>query len=400
MMGIMLDWRAEIDTAIDARADFLREFRRHLHAHPEPSREEVQTTRAIVRVLDEAGVPYRVPPSGRGVVAESLVDGDRPRVALRADIDALRLQDEKEVPYRSTRDGFSHACGHDVHTAMLLGAVLTLHEIQPRLLRPLPWRALFQPAEESAEGAHELIADGVMEGVRAIVALHVDPELEVGRVMRRHGPMTACCMEFQVRVQGKGGHAARPHQVIDPIAAAVQFISLVHQNVPRSVDSRDPVVVSFGAISGGTAPNVIPDRVILKGTLRTLGIAITNSARERMEAIARGVEAATGARLESTFFPGPDAVVNHPDVTDIVSHAAREVLGPDGVGELPRPSLGGEDFAAYLSHAPGCLLRLGVAPVGSSAWPPLHSPQFDVDESALVLGAKILARSAVLLSAE
>lgn len=396
----MIDWRAEIDASLDARVDFLREFRRRLHAHPEPSREEVQTTRAIAGVLAEAGVPFRLPPSGRGVVADSPVEGEPRRVALRADIDALRLQDEKDVPYRSSRDGLTHACGHDAHTTMLLGAVLALHALAPKMPRPLPWRALFQPSEETAEGAHELIADGVMEGVRAIVALHVDPSLEVGHVARRQGAMTACCMEFHVRVQGKGGHAARPHQVIDPIAAAVQFVSLVHQNVPRAIDARNPVVLSFGAISGGMAANVIPDRVILKGTIRTLGRAITDAVRDRMQAVAKGVEAATGAALEFTFLPGPDAVVNHPDVTEIVSHAAAEVVGPEGVAELPRPSMGGEDFAAYLSYAPGCLLRLGVAPHGASAWPPLHSPLFDIDERALVLGAKILARSAVLLSAD
>jgi amidohydrolase len=394
----MKDWRAEIDATIAARAGFLRDFRRHLHAHPEPSREEVQTTRAIVRALEEAGVPHRVPPSGRGVIAECPRDGDPRRVALRADIDALRIQDEKDVPYRSTRDGITHACGHDAHAAMLLGAVLALHRLEGHLARPPAWRALFQPAEESGEGADELIADGVMAGVGAIVALHVDPDLEVGRVARRHGPMTACCTEFHVRVQGRGGHAARPHQVIDPIAAAVQFVGGVHQVVPRAVDSRDAVVVSFGAISGGTQSNVIPDRVILMGTIRTLGGAIADAVRQRMEAVARGVEAMTGAKLEFTFFPGPDAVVNHPEVTDIVSRAAAEVVGPDGVAELPRPSLGGEDFAAYLAHAPGCLLRLGVAPPGVTTWPPLHSPRFDLDEGALALGAKILARAAVLLS--
>ncbi len=396
----MINWRAEIDAFLDARVDFLRDFRRRLHAHPEPSREEVQTTRSIAGVLAEAGVPYRLPASGRGVIAEPHLEGEPGWVALRADIDALRIQDEKEVPYRSTRDGLMHACGHDAHATMLLGAVLALHALQPRMPWPLPWRALFQPAEETAEGAHELIADGVMEGVRAIVALHVDPDLEVGRVARRQGVMTACCMEFHVSVRGKGGHAARPHQTIDPIAAAAQFLSLVYQNVPRAVDARNPVVVSFGAISGGMAPNVIPDRVILKGTIRTLGRAITDLVRDRMKGVAKGVEEATGAALEFTFLPGPDAVVNHPDVTAIVSHAAAEVVGPEGVGEIPRPSMGGEDFAAYLSHAPGCLLRLGVAPRGATAWPALHSPLFDVDERALVLGAKILARSAVLLSAQ
>lgn len=397
----MQDWRETLDHFLLDHAEQLVSVRRHLHAHPELSHEEYQTTRALARWLGEAGLTYRVLPSGRGVVAEPPGNPPGPLIALRADMDALPIRDVKDVPYRSTRDGMMHACGHDAHTAMVLGAALALHHLgRPGdLPHSVPWRALFQPAEETGEGAAEMVAAGAMEGVGAIVALHVDPDLPVGQVARRTGVMTACCDELHVAVIGRGGHAARPHQCIDPIAAVVPFLAAAHQLVPRSVDSRDPVVLTFGAITGGTQGNVIPDRVILRGTLRTLARPISQKIGERLHAIARGIGEATGATIEVTFLPGPDAVVNDPGVTAIASDAAAEVVGPANVRDLPRPSLGGEDFAAYLPKAPGCLLRLGIAAPGSDVWPPLHTPNFDIDERALSVGTRILARCAVLLSA-
>jgi amidohydrolase len=396
----MPDWRRELDAFLDDHAERLVSVRRHLHAHPEPSHEEYQTTRALALWLDEAGIGHRVLPSGRGLIAQGGEAGHGRRVALRADIDALHLHDEKDVPYHSTRDGLMHACGHDAHTAMLLGAAMALDHLDRsgHLPHPVPWRALFQPAEETGEGAAEMVAAGAMDGVASVVALHVDPELPAGQVARRVGVMTACCDEFHVAIHGRGGHAARPHQAIDPIAAAVQFLSAAYLQVPRAADSRDPVVLTFGAIVGGTQANVIPDKAIVRGTLRTLARSLTERIEGRLRAIARGVTEATGTSIDLTFLPGPDAVVNDPGVTAVFSCAAAEVVGATNVHEIPRPSLGGEDFAAYLGHAPGCLLRLGVAAPGSDVWPLLHSPRFDIDERALGIGAKILARGAVLLT--
>jgi amidohydrolase len=394
----MTDWRAAIDGFLQGKEEYLRTARRYLHAHPEPSHEEYQSTRWLARQLDEAGVPHRVPDSGRGVIAGPEPGPDQLLVAIRADMDGLRIQDEKSVPYRSSKDGLMHACGHDAHTAMALGASLALHESAGALPDGIAWRAIFQPSEESGDGAAEMVAAGAMDTVGAVVALHVDPDQEVGRVARRYGPMTACCLEVHIAVHGRGGHAARPHQAIDPIAAAVQFLSASYQNIPRAVDSRDPVVVTFGAISGGVNANVIPDKVLIRGTVRTFSPTLSATIEKKLRAIARGVSEATGTTFELTFLHGPDGVFNDPIVTDIVSLAAGEVVGSGRVGELTRPSLGGEDFAAYLRHAPGCLLRLGVATPGAGPWPPLHSPRFDIDESALLIGARILARSAVLLS--
>lgn len=397
----MSAWRSILDEFVDEHFEAIRAARRYFHAHPEASREEYQTTQTIARMLHEADIPHRVVPSGRGLFAGFDSDGpgsDARRVALRADIDALRIQDDKEVQYRSTREGLMHACGHDAHTAILLGACWALAHLARRTRRPLPWRAIFQPAEEAGDGAAEMIGYGAMEGVDAILALHVDPERPLGSVGLKQGALTACCSEFHAVVHGRGGHAARPHQATEAIPAAAQFVSAVHTLVPRSVDSRDPVVVTFGVVTGGTLANVIPDRVILRGTLRTLAREISGGVEEQLREIARGVGTMTGTTIDLTFLRGPEAVVNDPAITDLLAAAASEVLGPGGVGRIERPSLGGEDFGAYLAHAPGSLMRLGVAAPNADGWPLLHSSRFDIDERALGLGVKILVRAAVQLA--
>jgi amidohydrolase len=395
----MADWRGAIDGAIDAMAGTLRDVRRYLHAHPEPSLEEYETTRYLSRLLEESGVPHRLIPSRRGIVADA-DPGDpvtAPRVAIRADIDALRLHDVKAVPYRSTRDGVMHACGHDAHATMALGATLALRHCREALPWPTPWRAIFQPAEEVGEGAREMIEAGAVAGVRALVALHVDPELAVGRVAQRPGPLTAFCEDLEVTIRGRGGHAARPHQTVDPIGVAVQLINSIYQFVPRAVDSRDPVVVTFGSIQGGASHNVIPESVSLLGTIRTLSHDSAERVKGRIRHIGHGLQEASGASIAIAFGNGVDGVFNDPVVTDACVRASAEVVGADHVDAIPLPSMGAEDFAAYLAHVPGCLLRLGVA----SAEVPrhhLHSPAFDIDERALAVGAKVLAHAAVLLA--
>lgn len=385
-----------LDAAVDELAGVIRAVRRDLHAHPEPSLHEFRTTEELARLLRDAGVPHRVMATGRGIVAGP--EGDGPKAALRGDIDALPIQDAKVgVPYGSTRPGLMHACGHDAHAAMALGATLALHQCRDRLPVPDGWRALFQPAEETADGAHEMIAGGAMDGVKAIVALHVDPELEVGRVGQRAGVLTADCRDLKVAIRGRGGHAARPYLAIDPIAAAAQLVSGAYQVVPRAVDAREPVVLTFGMIHGGDANNVIPDLVTLEGTVRSLSQGSRERACAALQAVARGVEASTGAEIQLDWLVGIDPVVNDAAVNAALVEAASGVVGPDRIVAIPHPSFGGEDFAGYLAMAPGAMMRLGVA--GQPGWPSLHSPRFDIDERALVLGAKILARAVAALAA-
>jgi amidohydrolase len=393
----MSDWRRSLDSYVDSHAERWRSVRRHLHAHPEPSLEEFQTTRYLAEQLDRAGVPGRIVPSGRGLIAEPARPESRPRIAMRADMDALRLQDSKNVEYRSHRDGVMHACGHDAHATMALGAVSALWQVRDELPASAGWRAIFQPAEETGEGALEMIEAGAMDDVSAIVALHVDPDLEVGRVAFRTGVLTAHCRELHVVINGSGGHAARPHLTIDPIGVAAQFVSSVYQFVPRSIDSRDPAVITFGCIRGGASANVIPERVELNGTIRTLSPLAASRVEEQVKLIAHGLGGASRATIDVAFREITDAVINDPQVTTACVAAAREVVGTENVEEISLPSMGGEDFAGYLKRAPGCLLRLGVA-TRDRPRHFLHSPLFDLDERALAVGIKVLARSVVLLS--
>jgi amidohydrolase len=392
----MSEWRRAIDSYLESRVERWTAVRRHLHVHPEPSREEYETTRFLAAQLSEVGLPVEVAPTGRGLIAEPEGQGDQARIAFRADTDALRMQDGKSVTYRSSRDGLMHACGHDAHSAMAVAAASALASVREALPRNTVWRAVFQPAEEIGEGAFEMIAAGAMKNVRAIASLHVDPDMESGRIGYRAGILTAHCQELAITIKGMGGHAARPHLSVDPIGVAVGLINSIYQFVPRSLDSRDPTVITFGSIHGGTSANVIPEEVKLMGTIRTLSRSAAARVEDQVMRIAHGYSEASRAAIEVTFRRGTEAVNNDPAVTATCVDAAREVVGAANVVEIPLPSMGGEDFSGYLRHAPGCLMRLGVAAADRPRHF-LHSPLFDIDESAILIGAKVLAHSVVLL---
>jgi amidohydrolase len=387
---------AQLDAAVDEAVERMVGLRRHLHAHPEPSGEELQTSLHLYQLFDELGLTVRMGPEGCGLVVESRrQDGPR-RIAVRADVDALRIQDEKQVPYRSTVPEVMHACGHDVHTATVFGALTALDraECDGQLPWPVTWRGIFQPAEETSGGALSMIGAGALEGVNAIFALHVDPTRRCGTIGVRPGVFTASCDAMRVTVAGRGGHAARPHESNDPIAAAAELISTLYQFVPRATDSQDAVVVSFGQIHGGQNANVIPEQVVLEGTVRTLDRNVREKTIAHIRTLADGIEKVTGTRLDLCFEAGTPSVYNDPGLTKLVSDVAKELLGADKVTVMPRPSMGSEDFAAYLEHVPGTMFRLGAAGE-RTPWPGLHTPTFDVDERCLAVGAKVLARSVV-----
>ena len=276
-------WQHALDAAIDQHAAEMVGVRRHLHMHPEPSGCEQQTTRYLLgRLRGNGPHPSPLPrgagrfatrfgPEQRGLIVEPHdAPADAPCIGLRADIDALHIDDDKDVDYRSKIDGVMHACGHDAHTAMTLGAILALDDMARRGALPWPvnWRAIFQPAEESAVGAREMVEAGACDGLRGILALHVDPTRRTGTIGVRTGAFTADCQEIIIHITGQGGHASRPHESRDPIAAAAQLITSMYQFVHRTIDSQEPVVVTIGQISGGANYNAIPDRVFLRGTLR------------------------------------------------------------------------------------------------------------------------------------
>jgi len=392
-------WADELDRIVDEYVPEMVALRRYMHIHPEPSGAESGTSSHLYARLADAGVQVRLGAEGRGVIADDGSDRDCPRMALRADIDALRIQDRKQVEYCSQTPGLMHACGHDGHTATVYGAILALRRAdqESKLPWPVCWRGIFQPAEETSTGANEMIALGALNGVDAIISLHMDPSRRLGNIGVRVGALTAACDEMKIRIKGRGGHAARPHESIDPIAAAAQLISSIYLFVPRAIESYDPVVVTIGQVIGGDNANVIPEEVFLNGTLRTLGGALRERTKGHLRQLARGIAEASGTTIEVEFNKGPDSVNNDPRLTALFREAATALLGTGHVEEIPRPSMGGEDFAHYLEHVPGSMFRLGCVSesVGGA---PLHSPLFDIDERALAIGAKILARTTVLWS--
>jgi len=392
-------WQQQLDAAIDGSVGEMVGLRRHLHMHPEPSGEELQTSLHLYQLFAKAGLSVRMGPEGCGVVVDGRSQASKQRVAVRADCDALRIQDEKPIEYHSQVPQVMHACGHDVHTATVFGVVSALDalELAGALPWPVTWRGIFQPAEETSDGAASMIRAGALKDVDAIVALHVDPTRRAGTIGVRPGVFSASCDMMRVTVRGRGGHAARPHESVDPIAAAAQLISTLYQFIPRATDSQEAVVVSFGQIHGGLNANVIPEEVVLEGTVRTLNRQVRERTIAHIHRLAEGIESVTGTKLEVDFDEGTASVHNDPTITALVERVARELLGDDSVTQMPRPSMGSEDFAVYLEHVPGSMFRLGCA--GERAtWPGLHTPTFDVDEKCLPVGAKILARTIVELS--
>ena len=360
----VLPLQSLMDEVVAASRQDLVALRRQLHAHPEASGEEFETTQLLVDRLRSAGMDPRVPTQGVGVIADLDLGTPRdtsPRIAVRADIDALRLTDRKTVPYASARPGLMHACGHDCHTAMVLMAACGLAGLadHPRWataadgIGGLRLRFLFQPAEESAQGAQWLVDNGAMDQVDAILGVHVDPQYPVGIVGIRAGVLTAHCDEVTIRMEGRGGHAARPHHTTDPIAAAAQLVTLLHQNLPRAVDSRSPSVFTIGRIHAGEASNVIPDHVDLSGSLRTIDASVREIMISKVRDLCHAVEVATGNHVTVGFHNALGAVVNDPQIIAAFEAVAERLVGQEGIRHLDVPSMGGEDFSVYLQRARG-----------------------------------------------
>jgi amidohydrolase len=371
----------------------LSQIRRHLHRNPELSGQEFSTTDYLSKQLTAARVPHRVASGKCGIITDVIEspDSGAPIVAMRADIDALPIKEENNVPYRSKRSGVMHACGHDAHSAILLGTTLALYRARPL---PVAWRSIFQPAEEAGRGACEMVNQGALEGVDAIIGLHVDPNLPVGKVAITPGPRTAFCQDFTIEIAGRGGHGARPHTTVDPIAAAAHLITLIYQAVPRQTDARQPVVVTIGMINAGFASNVIPDTASLQGTIRTLNTAVAVQTRETVERLCASVAQAFGAKISPVFERLLPGLVNDAQIAALAAGVAGQLLGPENILRNEPPSMGAEDFADYLPVVPGCMIGLGAKGADRKITP-LHTATFDIDETALLIGARLFA--AILL---
>ncbi|HEY9794633.1 MAG TPA: M20 family metallopeptidase [Leptolyngbyaceae cyanobacterium] len=372
----------------EALAPRLIEIRRHLHSHPELSGQEYQTAAYVAGVLSSCGIAVQEAIGKTGVVGELVGRTDDRLVAIRTDMDALPIQERTSLEFTSRQPGIMHACGHDVHTTVGLGTAMVLSQLGEEL--PGNTRFLFQPAEEIAQGASWMVKDGAMNDVSAIFSLHVFPSIPAGSVGIRYGALTAAADDLEILIMGESGHGARPHEAVDAIWIASQVITTLQQAISRTQNPLRPMVLTIGQISGGRAPNVIADQVRLTGTVRSLHPDTHANLPEWIEKIVANICNTYGATYQINYRRGVPSVQNDLALTQLLEGSAKEAWGSDRVLILPEPSLGAEDFSIYLQHAPGTMFRLGV---GFKDKPnhPLHHPQFEVDETAIVTGVVTLA---------
>ncbi|MFE6779007.1 amidohydrolase [Streptomyces sp. NPDC057702] len=409
------------------RAELI-DFRRDLHMHPELGNREFRTTAVIKARLERAGLAPRVLAIGTGLVCDidpvELAEGGaperdahaaygdgfpgeagdagarrgdgRPFLALRADIDALPIPDTKTVAYRSTVPDRAHACGHDVHTTVVLGAGLVLADLARQGRLPHPVRLIFQPAEEVLPGgAADIIEDGVLDGVGRIIAVHCDPRVDVGRLGLRVGPITSACDRLEVTLDGAGGHTARPHLTTDMVTAVAKVATEVPAVLSRRVDTRSGLALTWGRIASGHASNVIPQQAELSGTVRCLDLPGWRAAPDLVHAAIEEVATLHRAKYEINYVRGVPPVVNEAEVADLLRRAMVVRRGADSVEDTEQ-SLGGEDFSWYLEHVPGAMARLGVRRVGDTTRRDLHAGDFDVDEEAIEVGVELFTAAALL----
>ncbi|MER8184070.1 amidohydrolase [Kitasatospora sp. NPDC094015] len=378
-------------------------FRRDLHRHPELGRQEFRTTRLLRERLLAAGLQPRVLPGGTGLIVDIVPAGTpsgTPFLAFRADIDALPIEDAKsEVPYRSTLPGRAHACGHDVHTAVVLGTALVLAGAAATGELRQPIRMIFQPAEEMMPGgALDVIKADGMEGVGRIFAVHCDPKVQVGRIGLRVGAITSACDRLLLGLDGPGGHTARPHLTTDLVTAVARMAAELPAALARRMDPRWGVSLVFGRIAAGSAPNVIPQHAELEGTVRCLELAGWREAPEALDELIGRIAETHRAKWALDYHRGVPPVVNeHESIAQLeAAMTARFAAGAtDPVVEDTEQSLGGEDFSWYLEHAPGALARLGVRSPHEKGIRDLHQGDFDVDERAITVGVELFASLAL-----
>ena len=379
-----------LDTWLAGNEADLIALRRDLHAHPEVGFAEKRTTDVIVEKLRRLGLAPTVLAGATGVICD--VGAGGPIVGLRADIDALPLPDLKDVPYRSQTPGTCHACGHDAHTAILLGAAAVLAGME----LPGRVRLIFQPAEELVSGgALSVIAAGAMTGLDSIYALHCDPRLDVGCVGIRSGPITAACDRIDVNLSGTGGHTGRPQLTADLVYALGRVITDLPGMLARRVDPRAGLSVVWGAVEAGNAANAIPTSGTVRGTLRVLDREAWAGAESLVRELVEQIVAPTGAHVATSYERGVPPVVNDPRCVEVQRAAILAAFGPSALADTAQ-SMGGEDFSWYLDHAPGALARLGVRTPGSHSAVDLHQSTFDIDEAALAIGVRLMVHTTLV----
>ena len=379
----------------------LSRIRRQIHMHPETAYEEKETGKLVAKTLRGIGLEVRTGVAKTGVVG--LLKGGRrgKTVAMRADMDALPIKEQNDVPYRSKVEGKMHACGHDGNTTTVLGAAILLSKMRDDLAGSVKF--LFQPSEEAPPGgALPMIKAGVLSNpkVDAIIGVHVDPSIATGRIGLREGPMMAAADNFDLAVIGEAAHGAKPHLGVDAITLSAQVISALQMIPSRRINPVHPVVVTLGKIQGGYRRNVIADRVELEGTARTLHARDRTAVEKMIGTMAAHVTKAGGGRFEYSYERGYPILSCDDRVTDVVRRASRELLGRSSIVEIDEPSMGGEDFAYFVNEVPGTMFRLGVMNKKKGFTYPWHHPKFNLDEDGLWVGAAVMAKAALMCLGE
>lgn len=383
----------KLSQKLDQAYNEMVEIRRYLHQHPELSFQEVQTAKYIADFYKKLGVEVKENVGGNGVVAR--IKGKYPgkTVALRADFDALPIQEETDVPYKSTIPGVMHACGHDGHTATLLVLAKTLNEIKDELSGE--YVLIHQHAEEFAPGgAISMIKDGCLEGVDVIFGTHLWSPVEYGTISYRKGPIMAASDRFEIKIQGYGGHGAQPHKTKDAIVIASQLVMNLQQIVSRRVDPIDSAVVTIASFVAENAFNVIADSAKISGTVRTFNENVRDFIEEEIERIVKGTCLAANCEYDFEYYRGYPAVVNHDDETEFLVTCAKQIPEIEHI-ELAAPEMGGEDFAYYLQHVKGTFFFTGAKPENIDIPYPHHHPKFDINEKAMLIAAKTLGNAAL-----
>ena len=372
----------------------LVEIREHFHKYPELSFHEVQTSQRIAKILQELGLDeIHTGIAKTGVVGMLRGNESGKTLAIRADIDALPIQEENNVPYKSQNEGVMHACGHDAHITMALGTAMILNEMKDKLKGNVKF--IFQPAEEIGGGAKLMVEEGVMEKVDAIIGLHVWSGLDVGTIGVKAGPDMASAYRFEIVVKGTGGHGAMPHLTTDPIVASAQIINALQTIASRSINPLKPIVLSVCRINGGSAFNIIPSEVRMEGTLRTLDDEVSTKALEKINTILNGVAQIMGVECQFNCDANFPLLSNDLNVVELIKKAGAAVLGSEKVFDT-EPSMGSEDFSYFAVKVPGAMFRLGIADKEKGIVSPVHRATFDITSKALSVGVAVLSQSALM----
>lgn len=362
-------------------------WRRHFHQYPELSFQEGKTAEKIAEILQGFGLIVKPGVGGNGVIGVLQGKQEGKTIAFRADFDALPITDEKEVGYKSKVRGVMHACGHDGHTAIMLGVAKVLSEFREHIKGNLVF--IFQHAEEKLPGgAASIIADGGLDGVDAIFGAHLFTDLPLGKIGLREGPMMAAVDVFKLTIQGKGGHGAKPHETVDSVVVGSQIVNQLQQIVSRRVDPLEPAVVTVGVFQAGTAFNIIADKAKIEGTVRTFNPKVREKIESEIRSIVKGVCESSHAGFKLEYIHGYPALFNHKEETALVKNLVQEELGVEGLVEIP-PRMAAEDFAYYVQKVPGAFFMIGAHGEGENTCYSNHHPKFDFEEKAMEIGGRI-----------